>query len=89
MSEAKFDKAVKIVQSLPKDGPIKPTQDDQLYVRTPVFFSSSLWASQPKSLSRHTATRSFTVITSKVCAARRNRGSIIYDRTSLARALRI
>jgi hypothetical protein len=38
MSEAKFNKAVKIVQSLPKDGPIKPTQDDQLYVRTPVFF---------------------------------------------------
>jgi hypothetical protein len=42
MSEAKFDKAVKIVQSLPKDGPIKPTQDDQLYVRTPVFFISGL-----------------------------------------------
>ncbi|KAI0076012.1 Acbp from Moniliophthora Perniciosa [Panus rudis PR-1116 ss-1] len=31
MSKAKFDKAVEIVQSLPKDGPIKPTQDDQLY----------------------------------------------------------
>ncbi|KAF7424127.1 hypothetical protein PC9H_009430 [Pleurotus ostreatus] len=27
---AKFEKAVSIVQSLPKDGPIKPTQDDQL-----------------------------------------------------------
>ena len=38
MSEAKFNKAVAIVQSLPKDGPIRPTQDDQLYVRTPVFF---------------------------------------------------
>jgi len=38
MSKAKFDIAVKIVQSLPKDGPIQPTQDDQLYVRTPVFF---------------------------------------------------
>ncbi|KAH9945022.1 Acbp from Moniliophthora Perniciosa [Epithele typhae] len=30
MSQAKFDKAVSIIQSLPKDGPIKPTQDDQL-----------------------------------------------------------
>ena len=33
MSKSKFDKAVEIVQSLPKDGPIKPSQDDQLYVR--------------------------------------------------------
>jgi hypothetical protein len=33
MSQAKFDKAVKIVQGLPKDGPVKPTTDDQLYVR--------------------------------------------------------
>ncbi|KAK7050850.1 acyl-CoA-binding protein (ACBP)/diazepam binding inhibitor (DBI)/endozepine (EP) [Paramarasmius palmivorus] len=31
MSKTKFDKAVEIVQSLPKDGPIKPTQDEQLY----------------------------------------------------------
>ncbi|KAK1231702.1 acyl-CoA-binding protein (ACBP)/diazepam binding inhibitor (DBI)/endozepine (EP) [Marasmius sp. AFHP31] len=31
MSKAKFEKAVQIVQSLPKDGPIKPTQDEQLY----------------------------------------------------------
>ncbi|KAJ7096531.1 acyl-CoA-binding protein [Mycena belliarum] len=31
MSQAKFDKAVAIVQGLPKDGPVKPTQDDQLY----------------------------------------------------------
>ncbi|TFK50022.1 acyl-CoA-binding protein [Heliocybe sulcata] len=31
MSQAKFDKAVSIVQSLPKDGPIKPTQEEQLY----------------------------------------------------------
>lgn len=30
MSETKFNKAVAIVQSLPKDGPIKPTQDQQL-----------------------------------------------------------
>ncbi|EIM91491.1 uncharacterized protein STEHIDRAFT_73400 [Stereum hirsutum FP-91666 SS1] len=31
MSQAKFDKAVSIVQSLPKDGPIKPSQNEQLY----------------------------------------------------------
>ncbi|KAI0052299.1 acyl-CoA-binding protein [Auriscalpium vulgare] len=31
MSKEKFELAVKIVQELPKDGPIKPTQDDQLY----------------------------------------------------------
>ncbi|TFY71727.1 hypothetical protein EVG20_g1290 [Dentipellis fragilis] len=31
MSQSKFDKAVSIVQNLPKDGPIKPTQDEQLY----------------------------------------------------------
>ncbi|PCH39392.1 acyl-CoA-binding protein [Wolfiporia cocos MD-104 SS10] len=31
MSEAKFEKAVQIIQGLPKDGPVKPTQDDQLY----------------------------------------------------------
>ena len=41
MSETKFDKAVKIIQSLPKDGPIQPTQDDQLYVCTPVFYVPS------------------------------------------------
>lgn len=29
---SKFDKAVAIVQALPKDGPIKPSQEDQLYV---------------------------------------------------------
>jgi hypothetical protein len=38
MSKAKFEKAVEIVRSLPKEGPIQPTQDDQLYVRTPFFF---------------------------------------------------
>jgi len=31
MSQAKFDKAVAIVQGLPKEGPIQPTLDDQLY----------------------------------------------------------
>ncbi|PPQ68639.1 hypothetical protein CVT26_002923 [Gymnopilus dilepis] len=34
MSEAKFEKAVAIIQSLPKDGPVKPSQEDQLYVTT-------------------------------------------------------
>ncbi|EST05247.1 Acyl-CoA-binding protein, ACBP [Kalmanozyma brasiliensis GHG001] len=29
-AEAKFNKAVEIVGSLPKDGPVQPTQDDQL-----------------------------------------------------------
>ena len=41
MSQSKFDKAVSIVQSLPKDGPIKPSQDDQLYVRRPCI---RIWA---------------------------------------------
>jgi len=31
MSKGKFEKAVEIVQSLPKDGPIKPSLEDQLY----------------------------------------------------------
>ncbi|KAH9856619.1 Acbp from Moniliophthora Perniciosa [Lenzites betulinus] len=30
MSQSKFDKAVAIVQSLPADGPIQPSQQDQL-----------------------------------------------------------
>lgn len=33
MSEAKFDKAVAIVQGLPKDGPVQPSTDDKLGVR--------------------------------------------------------
>ena len=33
MSQAQFDKAVAIVQNLPKDGPIQPSQDDKLFVR--------------------------------------------------------
>lgn len=31
--QAQFDKAVAIVQGLPKDGPVKPSDDDRLYVR--------------------------------------------------------
>jgi hypothetical protein len=38
MSEAKFNKAVEIVQGLPKDGPVKPSQDDQLFVRSLQYF---------------------------------------------------
>lgn len=39
MSKAKFDKAVAIIGGLPKNGPIKPSQDDQLYVS----FGYALW----------------------------------------------
>ena len=31
-SKAQFDKAVAIVKALPADGPVKPSQDDQLAV---------------------------------------------------------
>ncbi|CAE6456319.1 unnamed protein product [Rhizoctonia solani] len=30
MSQAKFDKAVAIVQAMPKDGPVQPSQEDKL-----------------------------------------------------------
>lgn len=40
MSKSQFEKAVEIVQGLPKDGPIKPSQDDQLFVRVTYFFLS-------------------------------------------------
>ena len=30
---SKFDKAVAIVQGLPKEGPVQPNQDDKLVVR--------------------------------------------------------
>ena len=30
--QTKFDRAVTIVQGLPKEGPVQPTQEDQLYV---------------------------------------------------------
>lgn len=32
-SEAQFNKAVDIITNLPKNGPMQPTTDDQLYVR--------------------------------------------------------
>jgi len=81
MSEAKFDKAVTIIQSLPKDGPIKPSQDDQLYVRTPVFLLVA-----PFNPYLATQSCSFTVITSKVRGARRSHRSF---RTLLSAAFRI
>jgi hypothetical protein len=42
MSKEKFEKAVETVRSLPKDGPIQPSQQDQLYVGTPFFLRSAL-----------------------------------------------
>lgn len=30
---SKFDKAVALVQGLPKEGPVQPSQNDKLYVR--------------------------------------------------------
>jgi hypothetical protein len=33
MSEARFNKAVEIVQGLPKEGPIQPSLDEKLLVR--------------------------------------------------------
>ena len=32
-SEAQFKKAAEIIQSLPKDGPVTPSQEDKLEVR--------------------------------------------------------
>lgn len=42
--QEKFDRAVAIVQGLPKDGPVQPTQDEQLAVcsRSP-FPSKDIW----------------------------------------------
>lgn len=57
MSEAKFNKAVEIVQSLPKEGPVKPSQDDQLYVSINATISLTISDDSPSS----------TRITSKVC----------------------
>lgn len=37
--DTKFDKSVAIVQGLPKDGPIQPSQEDKLYVRQLIFSS--------------------------------------------------
>ena len=40
VTETKFNKAVGIIQNLPSNGPIEPTQEEKLYVRTLVFFWS-------------------------------------------------
>jgi hypothetical protein len=32
MSEAKFNKAVEIIRTVPKDGPIRPSHTEQLFV---------------------------------------------------------
>lgn len=42
MSESQFEKAAAIIQGLPKDGPVKPSQDDQLYVGISFWSSSRL-----------------------------------------------
>ncbi|KAF7336811.1 ACB domain-containing protein [Mycena venus] len=61
MSESKFNKAVEIVGALPKDGPVKPSQDDQLYV-SPLPDEKSVSAYVPIHL------QSFTNTSSKVSA---------------------
>jgi hypothetical protein len=38
VTKEKFEKAVEIIRKLPKEGPIQPTQEDQLFVGT-LFFS--------------------------------------------------
>lgn len=43
MSQTQFDKAVAIVQGFPKDGPIKPSQADQLTVRSRSRTRPSSW----------------------------------------------
>lgn len=58
-SEAQFNKAAEIIQALPKDGPVKPTTDDQLYVR---------YKLQSHDLIYNQSCYSSTNITSKVCA---------------------
>ena len=57
-SEAQFDLAAKIIQSLPPDGPVKPSSDDKLFVR---YVDLLIY--------NHSSTYrySFTNISSKVC----------------------
>lgn len=42
MAQVRFDKAVEIVQNLPKGGPIQPSQDQQLNVGLMISFTQSL-----------------------------------------------
>lgn len=82
MSKAKFDKAVSIVQSLPKEGPIQPTQEEQLFVRTHVLSSSPPGVTDARLFVFclclcicNIAAGSFTSTTSRVSAiSRRHRG---------------
>ena len=60
-SEAQFNKAAEIIQALPKDGPVKPSTDDQLHVRYMHWQSHDLIYNH-SSLYRY----SFTNISSKV-----------------------
>ena len=53
--QTKFERAVAIVQGLPKDGPVQPSQDDQLVVR---FFFDVLNLFQGTSLT-HLFTHQF------------------------------
>lgn len=47
MSDAQFQKAVEIVRSLPPDGEVKPTQDQQLEVSTALVDDGAKDARQP------------------------------------------
>lgn len=40
-TEAQFQKAADIIKSLPEDGPVKPTQEDQLYVSNSRMYDRS------------------------------------------------
>ncbi|KAJ7227410.1 acyl-CoA-binding protein [Mycena pura] len=54
--EAQFNKAVEIVKALPKDGPVQPTQDDQLYFYS-YFKQGALFALFPPNLGDNDTTR--------------------------------
>ena len=44
MSKSKFEKAVDIVQALPKDGPVKPSTEDRLYVSLTVLVNGVIFS---------------------------------------------
>lgn len=62
MSEAKFKKAVSIIGSLPKDGPVKPSQEDRLFVSNSK--PGEIWSVCPDEKQHDNSSIS---ITSKVC----------------------
>jgi hypothetical protein len=51
--KARFEKATQIVGSLPKDGPVKPTQDDQLFVSPDLVSFSPLFVSDSSLIVQH------------------------------------